>query len=101
MRVLAFIALALVAGCGSFDREPHTVYFEPLESGFKYVVKTNMLYPEASREAENVRMGWMEHYAEQNGLCPGGFAITERKVARGTAGIGAEAGQIFYTAQCS
>lgn len=92
--------IMLLAACAPFDREILTVYFEPLDDGFKYIVSASGPYGIDDADAEQVRIDWINHFVEQNGLCPGGYEIVERKAARGKDAVGGEAGYVFYTGRC-
>jgi hypothetical protein len=73
------VPLLLVAGCAVLDRQEHT-RFDPYPNGFHYVVRVDERFPEDSKEAERARMAWLDYYLQRDGLCPGGYTLTLRRL---------------------
>jgi len=69
----------LLSGCAVLDMQEHT-RFDPYPNGFHYVVRVDERYPEASEEAEQARMAWLDRYLERHGLCPNGYTTTLRRL---------------------
>ena len=57
-------------------------------------------YPEDDERAESLRREWLEAFNEEEGLCPGGFVITERRPDRGRTPINGSLDHIYYTGVC-
>lgn len=100
-RILSMAALALLAGCASYDRHAMTS-FEPSGDSFRFEANADpVIYPLDSAAAEQDRMVWLETYLSQNNMCPDGYTITERKpVITGEPLTGTDY-RIFYQGHCT
>lgn len=100
LRVLGLLAAILIAGCASHDRLAMTE-FELLDGGpFRYVADTSLVYPLSTDQAEATRADWLEAYLADNGICPDGYTITERKTVQINDWIGEGVHKIYYTGEC-
>lgn len=71
--------------------------FEPVgETAFRYEAKADLIYPLDSAGAEADRIAWLEQYLRDNGVCPGGYRIADRRsvLVRGPIH------QIYYDGVC-
>lgn len=99
-KILAiFIALA-ITGCAHFDG--HLTKFQPLRQQdnnqvYLFTTTANFIYPLNSKEAENIRIGWLEKQLKEHGLNEKDYKILERKVVKADGGaVNAEAYHLYY-----
>ena len=100
-RRLAIIPILLfLCACSAIDRLDHTE-FKPIgQSAFEYKAIADVLYPEDSESAEAKRHQWLERYLADNGLCPNGYEITQRRAVHRFRGLLGTIVDIFYVGRC-
>jgi hypothetical protein len=91
--------MILVTGCASLDRYDYTE-FEPLDGGFRYVAISDFVYSLNGANAEAVRMEWLEKYLADNGVCPDGYTLTDRKAVLVNDWVGEGTHKIYYQGEC-
>ena len=102
MRILVCLSIvALASACASVDRLQMSS-FEPMPGQeFRFVADSASLqYPTDSAEGEAVRRAWLEKYLADNGLCPRGYEIVERKPVVTQQTAFGPAHRIFYRGRC-
>lgn len=84
------------AGCSSYDRAVGT-RFEPGGDGtFEYEA-----YGVDSPSAEATRMEWLRQYLGDNGLCPDGYEIIDRRPVVTRTGLLENGYTVYYKGRCT
>lgn len=80
--ICAAILISLF-GCAGLDKISDSEFYpyEQLGSRERYTFKANaaIQYPVDSKEAEQIRMDWLEQWVSGNKLCPNGYSVDSRK----------------------
>lgn len=96
--LLLTLSAYAVGGCASIDRVPASDFKPTSERSFEFVAAGSALdYPEDSPAAEKVRMDWLRTWLDDNGMCPDGYKITQRKPVK----VGAFGARIYYLGECT
>jgi hypothetical protein len=99
---LALLALLALGGCMDAVNRPTMSEFEPLGGDrFRYEATTAALTdPENDPDAEATRMRWLQTYLSDNGMCPDGYLIDERKPVVRSQTLGLVSHRIYYRGRC-
>lgn len=95
---LVFGALVL-AGCAKVDK-PVLTDFTPTPSGFTYKATAGAGMAADSAKGEQWRIQMLEEYLRDNGVCPGGYTIVDRREILVTTGVLADIVDITYQGAC-
>ena len=101
---ISAVVLVLVGACSmneDLERLSQTE-FKPIgNSAFEYkALASPVLRPEDSSGAEFERIVWLESYLSDNGFCPDGYEITERRAILLVTGLLGSSYDIFYSGRC-
>ncbi len=99
-RLATVAVLFSLCACSAMDRLAMTE-FKPIDdSTFEYKAAADAAYPEDSESAEAKRHQWLERYLADNGLCPNGYEITQRRAVHRFRGLLGSLVDIFYVGRC-
>ena len=98
------LTLIFVGACSvnqDLERLSQTEFTPIGNSAFEYkALASPVLRPEDSSDAELERIVWLERYLTDNGLCPYGYEIIERRTVLLVTGLLGASYDIFYTGRC-
>lgn len=98
MRKLLLGVLGL-AGCAGAMRATES-QFEPLSNGeFKYTARFHMQTP-LDAYGDEVRKDMLDGWLDENHLCPAGYVITDRQIAKAGDFLGAPHGNVILRGRC-
>ncbi len=104
MKWLALMALLPAAACSvneNLERLASTEFKPISDSVFEYrALASPVLRSEDSSGAEAERLKWLRAYLDENGYCPNGFEITERRAVQLVTGLLGTSYNIFYGVRC-
>ena len=105
MKRLRLVTVAVVLSlCGCVIDADRTVItdFKPIDdSTFEYRASANPIQlPIDSEAAEAVRRRWLERYLTDNGFCPKGYEITQRRIVFISQVLVGPVFDIFYNVSC-
>jgi hypothetical protein len=100
MKIIFILSFGLIiSSCSTLDRQITT--FEPgRENKFSYRAYADAVYPEASRDAENIRIDWLEQFLTDNSFCSNGYTIFKRQPVLKRKGLLGDVYDIFYYGRC-
>jgi hypothetical protein len=98
---VAAVLLSLMPGCTGPDGI-ELADLRPALGGFEYRAFTTLFYgPNSDGWAETQRLGWLETYVRQNGICPHGYQVSSRLVAfKFQSPLGYPVDEIIYRGRC-
>lgn len=86
-------------GCGSLDKISHSEFYpyDQLGSKERYTFKANadFQYPADSKDAESLRMQWLQQWVSDNSLCGNGYTIDSRRAI-----LNNKITRIYYVISC-
>jgi hypothetical protein len=102
MRITAFFAIALLAGCAPWVDPVKTVHFSAGPNGtFIFAARTNAAMTEnADGEAERIRREWLAEALLDRRMCPKGYAVDARELAQPAPGLFENGGDVVYKGRC-
>jgi hypothetical protein len=102
MRITAFIAIALLAGCAPWVDPVKLVQFSPGSNGtFIFGAWTNTAMTENSDgEAERIRREWLAEALLDHGMCPKGYALDTRALVQPAPATFENGGEVVYEGRC-
>ena len=92
MRIIV-LALVAVAGCTEYYQHEYTTV-RPLEGGFEVYVKNGS--PDLDTENGREQLAWVANINRDNGFCPNGYEISERRLIRNGSALGVDLFAINY-----
>lgn len=96
--VFGAVALSLV-GCSSLDKISHSEFYPYDQIGQKerYTFKAtaDFQYPADSKDAEQLRMQWLQQWVSENALCGNGYTIDSRRAI-----LNNKITRIYYVITC-
>lgn len=99
MRILTLAAVLTLAGCATAEKIELT-RFAPTQDGFVFTARADARYPAGNSEAEARRMWMLESYLRDNGICPAGYTIADRREVIVTRGLLGDIVDITYQGAC-
>jgi hypothetical protein len=102
--LITLAALAALAGC--ISERANMSRFEPYDNDagrqmFRLQADTaSLMHPEASPDAEAMRIRWIEEYLRLNKLCPQGYVILDRQAVVRAETWAGPSHTITYTGAC-
>jgi len=90
----------LLAGCASYDFSVTSFKQKTKDERYSYYVYkafADSIYPIESKDAEQIRIRWLERWFDQNGISRDNYEVISREVyLRSESLIGAKIYDIFY-----
>ena len=100
MRAAVLLTFAALAGCAAYEKQQST-RFEPVgNSEFRFEAEAGVDRAEGSAEAEAIRRGFIADYVRDNGVCPRGYEIVERRPVLVRRALLGPVHRIFYRGRC-
>lgn len=101
-RLLPLACLIAMAGCDAQDKLATTEFKPDVSSGtFEFKATADAAYPAGDPAAEARRIGFLEQYLTDNGICPSGYAITNRQEVHVHSGLLGSIVDILYSGRCN
>ena len=99
MRKWLVVGALLLSACAKVDK-PGMTEIIPVMGGFTFKATADASYPVTSESAEQTRIRWLEEYLRDNGICPAGYVITDRREILVSKAILADIVDITYEGAC-
>lgn len=102
VKLLSLIVMSFfsVSACSTLDKISHSEFYPYEQVGKKerYTFKAtaDLQYPPDSKNAEQIRMEWLQQWVSDNKLCVNGYTVDNRKQI-----LNNKITRIYYVITCS